>query len=64
MHKIPVLTKNILEYPRFGLGCMTQADRSLLFVACERGETETAQLLIDKGAKVNHCDKVGFHLVC
>ena len=27
-------------------------------VACERGHTETAQLLIDKGEDVNECDQV------
>ena len=38
---------------------MTQADKLPLLAACERDHTETAQLLINKGAKVNHCDKVG-----
>ncbi len=29
-----------------------------LLAACEGGETETARLLIDKGADVNQCDEV------
>ena len=35
-----------------------QQKQSLLFVAIEGGHTETAQLLIDKGAVVNKCDEV------
>ena len=35
-----------------------QLGRSPLSVACEGGHTDTAQLLIDKGANVNQCDEV------
>ena len=31
---------------------------TLLQAACEKGYTEIAQLMIDKGADVNQCDKV------
>ncbi len=36
-----------------------QWEISPLLAACRGGHTETAQLLIDKGADVNMCDKVG-----
>ena len=35
-----------------------QDERSPLLAACERGHTETAQLLIDKGANVNKANQV------
>ena len=46
--------------------CMTsilqislQYERSPLLAAIQGGHTETAQLLIEKGADVNNCDEVG-----
>ena len=40
-------------------GCRVSVDlEGSLLVACERGHTESAQLLIDKGEDVNECDQV------
>ena len=37
---------------------LVQLELSPLLAACERGQTSTAELLIDKGADMNKCDKV------
>ncbi len=42
------------------LKCFIQRKTSPLLAACKEGHTETAQLLIDKGANVNQLDKVSF----
>ena len=36
-----------------------QLGKSPLLTACEGGHTETAKLLIDRGADVNQLDEVG-----
>ena len=41
---------------------MRQAERSPLLAACERGHTEIALILIDKGADVSMVDKVRIHI--
>ncbi len=40
------------------IGLLLQEGNTPLLVALEKGHTETAQLLIDKRADVNQCNKV------